>query len=174
MRRAVNWARSIVSIILLVVAMTTTTASQSFAQWICTHGHSGHFQTPEKEPTEHHRFAWGLDLYVPPTNDSGYDWVHYTIPVSSENQYQSIRVDFYTTGGAFIRHVHVWSGRSKYQSLNNVYLGLNSPGWQSETLELDRPMRFWGSGISLLLQGTWVDQMYWGGRLIIARVCLGP
>jgi len=161
----------------LVIALGLLFTPHSYAELVCTHGSAGQFQTPEKEPSGTCRFGWGLDFRIEGTKNRDYDWIHYSIPVSSENVYLNIEIGYYMQWRSIIRHVHVWDGARPVQYFNDINeYGAGRGSWGHLTLKLKTPVKFQhGLGISILVGAIYnYDDFITDPtvRIIIESVCV--
>lgn len=134
------------------------------AENVCLHGHAAHMEYP-KNSSENVYKGWGYDS----TKSGLYQWLHYAIPVSqSKSKVSSITVRFFLGSiDNFVKAVHLYNGKSKIHSANN--LNWSNSGWNTKVIRLTRPLDVRnGLGISIRT-GSGVESM--SHRIIISRVC---
>ena len=115
---------------------------------ICVHGVSGQAQDRGANANYH---GWGIDYNVAGIGS----WLQYPIQIEAGKKIKAIRIIFTRDGthykDGWIRHVHVYDGRRRVKSFDNLYLG---KGEQSKTITKIlnmAPTQFHhGIGISIL------------------------
>jgi hypothetical protein len=152
-------------------------ASPVNAERVCVHGHSA---SVEDQGTDYTKYGWGIrvyPVYLWSYGSSRYgqarragDWIHFSIPVDTEREYQQIRFKVRTssTNGnnrSWIDDVHIYMGDYRVQTESGLTSWILDPKYLY--VDLNQPTTFWNSiGVSVKLttfdEGNWIE---------IASVC---
>jgi len=119
----------------------------SYASWI--HGHSMQVEYPDRIASEW-RAGFGITVEGKPGTTN---WFHFAIPTPVIIDDVRLRADKvmlrFRTGSvdAVVRNVHVYDGERLIAEHNNLTLSKENPF--AEFVVPDRPLIFWGLGISI-------------------------